>query len=46
VYLVGEFALSEGENRIQMLSDKTFLADLVVATAQPGIIGFRFAPKL
>lgn len=46
VYLVGEFALTEGENRIQMLSDKTFLADLVIATAQPGIIGFRFAPKL
>jgi len=46
VYLVGEFSLNAGENRIQLLSDKTFLADVVVATAEHGIIGFRFPPKL
>ncbi|MDQ2985760.1 MAG: hypothetical protein M3R13_03435 [Armatimonadota bacterium] len=45
VYLVGEFTLEAGENRIQMISDKTFLADFIVATAEPGIIGFKFAPK-
>ena len=43
VYLVGEFTLEEGENRIQMQSDKTFLADLVIATAEPGVVGFRFS---
>ena len=46
VYLIGEFTLQEGENRIQMISDKTFLADLVLATAEPGVVGFRFGPKL
>jgi hypothetical protein len=43
VYLVGEFTLQEGENRIQMISGKTFLADMVIASAEPGVIGFRFA---
>jgi hypothetical protein len=46
VYLIGEFTLQEGENRIQMISDKTCLADLVLATAEPGVVGFRFGPKL
>jgi hypothetical protein len=43
VYLVGEFTLEEGENRIQMISDKTFLADLVIASSEPGVVGFRFS---
>jgi hypothetical protein len=45
VYLIGEFTLTEGANIVQMISDKTFLADLLIATAEPGVVGFKFSPK-
>ena len=45
LYLVGEFMLTEGEVLLELSSDRSFLADLVLLTDEPNVIGFRFARR-
>ena len=41
-YFVGEFDLAEGKTTISLASDAPFLADLLVISNSPRIVGFQF----
>lgn len=43
LYGVGEFELNKGMYTLRMSSDRPFLADMIVVSSRPRVVGYRFA---